>query len=140
MSTSGAKENCPTLTVSIIAKNHLDKVKTVIAHLFPRQGLVSRVSKASHTSVMFNPLKSLMPSKKNFDFPSSSGYSDETTPSWRNVAMSALAQEHPLCQTNVTAYAGQTAHMYCCLARLDRDLSVMADQLWPRNRDKKVQS
>lgn len=38
--------------------------------------------------------------------------------------MTRLAQQHPLCQTNVTAYAGQTATMYCCLARLERDLSV----------------
>ena len=35
-----------------------------------------------------------------------------------------LAQSHPLCETNVTAYAGQTAKMHCCLARLDRELSV----------------
>ena len=38
--------------------------------------------------------------------------------------MAELAQDHPLCQRNVTAYVGQTASMFCCLARLDRDLSV----------------
>ncbi len=35
-----------------------------------------------------------------------------------------LALSHPLCKTNVTAYAGQTARMHCCLARLDRELEV----------------
>jgi hypothetical protein len=34
------------------------------------------------------------------------------------------AQMHPLCQRNLTAYVGQTARMYCCLARLDRELNV----------------
>ena len=34
------------------------------------------------------------------------------------------AMLHPLCTQNTTAYVGQTAKMYCCLARLDRDLSV----------------
>ena len=32
--------------------------------------------------------------------------------------------QHPLCANNATAYVGQTAKMYCCLARLDRELSV----------------
>ena len=35
---------------------------------------------------------------------------------------------HPLCTQNTTAYVGQTAKMYCCLARLDRDLSVSTIQ------------
>ena len=30
--------------------------------------------------------------------------------------------QHPLCANN--AYVGQTSKMYCCLARLDRELSV----------------
>ena len=34
------------------------------------------------------------------------------------------AMQHPLCTHNTSAYVGQTAKMYCCLARLDRDLSV----------------
>lgn len=46
-----------------------------------------------------------------------------TTPRTGSIAEWAL--NHPLCQTNVTAYVGQTAKMHCCLARLDRDLSVI---------------
>ena len=42
----------------------------------------------------------------------------------RQRLMTKLAQNHPLCITNVTVYAGQTAKMHCCLARLDRELSV----------------
>ena len=38
--------------------------------------------------------------------------------------VSKWALSHPLCTTNVTAYVGQTAKMHCCLARLERDLSV----------------
>ena len=38
--------------------------------------------------------------------------------------LSGLAMSHPMCGTNVTAYVGQTAEMHCCLARLDRELSV----------------
>lgn len=44
------------------------------------------------------------------------------------------AQEHPLCSTKATAYVGQTAKMFCCLARLDRDLSVS----WIRKGDNVV--
>ena len=40
------------------------------------------------------------------------------------LSASTNEQSHPLCKTNVTAYAGQTAKMHCCLARLDRELSV----------------
>ena len=42
----------------------------------------------------------------------------------KDVGLSELAQMHPLCQKNVTTYAGQTATMHCCLARVERDLSV----------------
>lgn len=42
----------------------------------------------------------------------------------RSELISRLAQNHPLCIDNVTAYVGQTARMFCCLARLDRELSV----------------
>ena len=45
-------------------------------------------------------------------------------PSKRSEVMSKWALSHPLCANNVTAYVGQTAKMHCCLARLDRDLSV----------------
>ena len=45
-------------------------------------------------------------------------------PSKRSEVMSKWALSHPLCAKNVTAYVGQTAKMHCCLARLDRDLSV----------------
>ena len=38
--------------------------------------------------------------------------------------MTRWALSHPLCATNVTSYVGQTARMHCCLARLERDLSV----------------
>ena len=38
--------------------------------------------------------------------------------------MTQLALEHPLCRNNVTAYAGQTAKLYCCIARLNRELTV----------------
>lgn len=39
------------------------------------------------------------------------------------------AMQHPLCIRNATAYVGQTAKMYCCLARLDRELSVSNEAL-----------
>ena len=42
----------------------------------------------------------------------------------RTDVMTKWALSHPLCATNVTSYVGQTATMHCCLARLDRDLSV----------------
>ena len=42
----------------------------------------------------------------------------------RTDVMAKWALSHPLCATNVTSYVGQTARMHCCLARLDRDLSV----------------
>ena len=34
------------------------------------------------------------------------------------------AMRHHLCTQTTSAYVGQTARMYCCLARLDRNLSV----------------
>ena len=42
----------------------------------------------------------------------------------RPDTLTRWALSHPKCATNVTSYAGQTAKMHCCLARLDRDLSV----------------
>ena len=42
----------------------------------------------------------------------------------RSEHISKLALVHPLCKTNVTVYAGQSARMYCCLARTDRNLNV----------------
>ena len=42
----------------------------------------------------------------------------------RSSSLTRLALSHPKCATNVTSYVGQTAKMHCCLARLDRDLSV----------------
>ena len=41
------------------------------------------------------------------------------------------AMQHPLCIRNATAYVGQTAKMYCCLARLDRELSVSNEAVRP---------
>ena len=41
-----------------------------------------------------------------------------------SAGLNDRAMQHPLCATNATAYVGQTAKMYCCLARLDRELSV----------------
>ena len=40
------------------------------------------------------------------------------------INLNDRAMQHPLCTQNTSAYVGQTAKMYCCLARLDRDLSV----------------
>ena len=42
----------------------------------------------------------------------------------RSDTLTKWALNHPKCATNVTSYVGQTARMHCCLARLDRDLSV----------------
>ena len=42
----------------------------------------------------------------------------------RSDTLTKWALSHPKCATNVTSYVGQTARMHCCLARLDRDLSV----------------
>ena len=42
----------------------------------------------------------------------------------RSDTLTRWALSHPKCATNVTSYVGQTAKMHCCLARLDRDLSV----------------
>ena len=42
----------------------------------------------------------------------------------RSDTLTKWALSHPKCTTNVTSYVGQTAKMHCCLARLDRDLSV----------------
>ncbi|TRY70331.1 hypothetical protein TCAL_09632, partial [Tigriopus californicus] len=52
-------------------------------------------------------------------------------PGTRSELISRLAQNHPLCIDNVTAYVGQTARMFCCLARLERELSVS----WIRKQD-----
>ena len=41
-----------------------------------------------------------------------------------SAGLNDRAMQHPLCVNNATAYVGQTAKMYCCLARLDRELSV----------------
>ena len=41
------------------------------------------------------------------------------------------AMQHPLCSSKATAYVGQTAKMYCCLARLDRELSVSRSSIAP---------
>ena len=41
-----------------------------------------------------------------------------------SAGLNDRAMQHPLCANNATAYVGQTAKMYCCLARLDRELSV----------------
>ena len=40
------------------------------------------------------------------------------------IKLNDRAMQHPLCTQNTSAYVGQTAKMYCCLARLDRELSV----------------
>ena len=42
----------------------------------------------------------------------------------RSDTLTRWALSHPKCSTNMTSYVGQTAKMHCCLARLDRDLSV----------------
>ena len=44
--------------------------------------------------------------------------------------LSKWALNHSKCGTNITSYVGQTAKMHCCLARLDRDLSVRNDVIW----------
>ena len=44
--------------------------------------------------------------------------------------LSKWALNHSKCGTNITSYVGQTAKMHCCLARLDRDLSVRNDMIW----------
>ena len=41
-----------------------------------------------------------------------------------SAGLNDRAMQHPLCANNANAYVGQTAKMYCCLARLDRELSV----------------
>ena len=41
-----------------------------------------------------------------------------------SAALNDRAMQHPLCVNHTTTYVGQTAKMYCCLARLDRELSV----------------
>ena len=44
--------------------------------------------------------------------------------------LSKWALNHSKCGTNITSYVGQTAKMHCCLARLDRDLSVRYVVIW----------
>ena len=44
--------------------------------------------------------------------------------------LSKWALNHSKCGTNITSYVGQTAKMHCCLARLDRDLSVRNVVIW----------
>ena len=61
--------------------------------------------------------------------PSSTQLVNETSAGLRPAAMyytdlNDRAMQHPLCTRNTSAYVGQTAKMYCCLARLDRELSV----------------
>ena len=47
--------------------------------------------------------------------------------SHKSADLNDRAMRHPLCSRNTSAYVGQTARMYCCLARLHRDLSVSND-------------
>ncbi len=91
-----------------------------------------------------SPYLSGSSSNESFSFPSAGG-NDEVSPSSSSARppgassppsanataaashsehMFQLSLLHPLCADNVTAYVGQTAKMYCCLARLDRELSV----------------
>ena len=53
--------------------------------------------------------------------------------SHKSADLNDRAMRHPLCSTNTSAYVGQTARMYCCLARLHRDLSVSKDPYYTIN-------